>query len=387
MIDVSIVILNHDYAQYLPASITSALDQTHEAVEVIVVDDASTDDSRAVIDGFGSAITPIFQSTNLGQGAAINSGAEAASGDVVWFLDADDALLPTACATAAAAFEADRGLAKFHTPLAIIDADGRATGATLPSNPDRLGRGDLRDHVFRYRAHGWPPMSGNAYGAGALSRVLPVPAETYRQAADSYLNEQVAICGTVAASDRPVAAYRRHGTNQFAGQPVTLGWLRTKIERELCSHEQLGLVAGRLGLDGYRQNPADARDVAFAGYRLASLRLDPGDHPRVDPGRRDRRAALAIAGIRAAITNRGLGLADRVLRSIWFPTVAVLPRRPAVALVSWYLPDGPSEPGWRRTPTATTGPLLIPDPADPGGRTDTRPTDLDDRAAAGEHHD
>ncbi len=378
MIDVSVVILNHNYANYLPAAIASALRQTHPATEVIVVDDASTDDSRSVIDGFGPAVTAIFHPDNRGQGAAINSGADVATGDVVWFLDADDALLPNACATAAAAFEADRELAKFHTPLAIIDGDGRPSGTTLPADPARLGHGDLTDHVFRFRAHGWPPMSGNAYSAGALSRVLPIPAETYRQAADSYLNEQVVICGTVARSDRPVAAYRRHGTNQFAGQPVTLGWLRTKIERELCSHDRLGTVAGRLGLEGYRPNPADVRDVAFLGYRLASLRLDPGGHPRVDPSRRDRRGSLALAGIWAAVTNRDLGLADRVLRSIWFPVAALLPRRPAIALISWYLPDGPAEPAWRRRRISATpsGPPLIPEP-----------TALDDRAPAGDNHD
>src|SRR3954467_14722438 len=58
---VSIVIQNHNYARFLGRCIESALGQTCRAVEIIVVDDGSTDGSRDVIAGFGSRIVPIFQ--------------------------------------------------------------------------------------------------------------------------------------------------------------------------------------------------------------------------------------------------------------------------------------------------------------------------------------
>jgi glycosyltransferase involved in cell wall biosynthesis len=70
---VSIIIPNHNYAQYLSASIQSALDQSYPSVEVIVVDDGSTDDSRLVIESFGSRIRTIYQE-NQGQTAANNAG-------------------------------------------------------------------------------------------------------------------------------------------------------------------------------------------------------------------------------------------------------------------------------------------------------------------------
>ncbi|MGF1596213.1 MAG: glycosyltransferase family 2 protein [Acidimicrobiales bacterium] len=348
MTSVSVVILNYNYARFLPTAIASALDQTEPAAEVIVVDDGSTDESRAVLESYGPAVRPIYHEVNRGQGAAINTGFDAAEGEVIWFLDADDAILPSACATVAAAFEAHPTMAKFHTPLAVVDGEGRWNRSTLPGDPARLADGDLRDHVFRFRAHGWPPMSGNAYSARVLSRVLPVPAEAYRQAADSFLNEQVSVCGPIVRSDEPVAAYRRHGENQFAGRPVTLDWLRTKIERELCSHERLGLVARQLGLDGYRPNPDDVADVALFGYRLASLRLDPAGHPQVDPSRPDRRWRLVRRGIRAAFANPELATADGLLRSAWFVAIGAAPDRVVRPLLAQYLPDGPSEPVWRR---------------------------------------
>lgn len=348
MTTVSVVVLNYNYARFLGTAITSALSQTHPMVEVIVVDDASTDDSREVIDRFADSITAVFHPTNLGQGAAINSGAAQANGELVWFLDADDALLPEACATAAIEFELDRRLAKFHTPLAIIDGEGRWGGELLPADPERLAVGDIGNHVLEFRAHGWPPMSGNAYSMNALLRVLPIPAEEYRQAADSFLNEQIAVCGRLARSDEPVAAYREHGGNQFAGTEVDLGWLRTKIRRELCSHERLGMVAWQLGLNDYKQNPADVRDVSFLGYRLASLRLDPIGHPIVDRTRPDGRVRLAVDGIRAALANPQLAPSDRVIRCSWFAALAAAPRATVPRLLSWYLPDGPSQPIWRR---------------------------------------
>ncbi|MEM9650865.1 MAG: glycosyltransferase family A protein [Actinomycetota bacterium] len=348
MTEVSVVVLNYNYAHFLPDAIVSALRQTHRPAEVVVVDDASTDRSRAVIAEFGTDVVPVLHMTNRGQGAAINSGAAVTTGEVVWFLDADDMLLPAACAQAAAAFDRERGLAKFHTPLAIVDQDGRWSGGTLPADPTRLATGDIADHVFRYRAHGWPPMSGNAYSRRVLELVLPVPAETYRQAADSFLNEQVAICGPFARASEPVAAYRRHGDNQFAGTKLGLPWLRTKIEREVCSHERLAQVAERLDLDGYRVDVDDVEDVAFLGYRLASLRLDPTGHPRVGTGGPDRRFRLAKRGALAALANRALAPTDRVRRAVWFVVVAIAPS----PLVRWvldaYLPDGPSEPIWRR---------------------------------------
>lgn len=348
MIPFSIVVLNHDYANYLPTAIDSARAQTYGDVEVIVVDDASTDNSRAVIESYGERVIPVFHEVNLGQGAAINSGAAVAGGDVIWFLDADDALLPGACAAAAKAFEEDKSLAKFHTPLAVIDDEGNWAGALLPANPDRLATGDIAEHVLRYRAHGWPPMSGNAYSVGALTRVLPIPAEEYRQAADSFLNEQVAICGPIGRTDQPVAAYRRHGSNQFAGKPLDIVWLRRKITRELVSHEQLGLVAWQLAIDGYLDNPADVLDISFLGYRLASLRLDPEGHPLVDPNRRDTRTRLAIDGIRAASANRHLATSDRLIRAVWFPVIAAAPEVVVATLLGLFMPDGPSEPFWRR---------------------------------------
>src|SRR6476619_701794 len=90
---VDIVINNHNYDAFLDASIQSALNQTHNPVKVIVVDDGSSDRSREILADQDAGITVILKE-NGGQASAINAGMAESEGDVVIFLDADDVLRP-----------------------------------------------------------------------------------------------------------------------------------------------------------------------------------------------------------------------------------------------------------------------------------------------------
>lgn len=90
---VSVIIPNYNYERYIGKAIESALSQTHSAVEVIVIDDGSTDGSRSVISTYGGQVQTCFQE-NQGLPAARNSGIQQARGEFLLFLDADDWLLP-----------------------------------------------------------------------------------------------------------------------------------------------------------------------------------------------------------------------------------------------------------------------------------------------------
>jgi glycosyltransferase involved in cell wall biosynthesis len=92
---VSIVISSFNYERFLAQAIDSALSQTWPPVEVIVVDDGSTDASQAVIERYGAHVHAIVK-PNGGQGSTLNAGFARSRGDVVMFLDSDDVLLPTA---------------------------------------------------------------------------------------------------------------------------------------------------------------------------------------------------------------------------------------------------------------------------------------------------
>jgi glycosyltransferase involved in cell wall biosynthesis len=128
----SVVIANWNYAEYLHAAIDSAfgLDWPTSHVEVIVVDDGSTDDSRTVIKSYGTRVRAIYQA-NGGQRAACNAGFAVASGDVVVFLDADDVLEPSFAREVAAVFYP--GVSKVQCQMQVIDASGEPTGSVFPS--------------------------------------------------------------------------------------------------------------------------------------------------------------------------------------------------------------------------------------------------------------
>lgn len=92
---VSIIINNYNYGRFLQESIRSALGQDYEKVEVIVVDDGSTDNSRQIIESKGNTITAVLK-PNGGQASAYNAGFKVCHGELVIFLDSDDTLFPEA---------------------------------------------------------------------------------------------------------------------------------------------------------------------------------------------------------------------------------------------------------------------------------------------------
>lgn len=90
---VSIIIPNYNAAAYIRKAVDSALQQHYPHIEVIVVDDGSTDDSPSILAEYGDKIRVIRQN-NAGAAAARNSGLAVAQGEYIAFLDADDRYLP-----------------------------------------------------------------------------------------------------------------------------------------------------------------------------------------------------------------------------------------------------------------------------------------------------
>jgi glycosyltransferase involved in cell wall biosynthesis len=86
---ISVIIPNYNYARYLKSAIESVLNQSHKNVELIVVNNGSTDNSLEVLESYGTKIRLIDQ-PNLGQSGARNSGLINSTGEYIAFLDADD---------------------------------------------------------------------------------------------------------------------------------------------------------------------------------------------------------------------------------------------------------------------------------------------------------
>jgi len=131
---VSVVIPAFDAEAFVGAAVESALAQTHPRVEVIVVDDGSTDATLEALEPYRGRITVVEQ-PNAGPARARNRGIEEANGALVAFLDADDLWLPTKLEKQVARFAAEPELGLVTTGA---ESFGRAHAVDLEKKRERL---------------------------------------------------------------------------------------------------------------------------------------------------------------------------------------------------------------------------------------------------------
>ncbi|MEZ2146357.1 glycosyltransferase [Bradyrhizobium sp. DN5] len=120
---VSVIIPAYNAASFVREAIDSALDQSYSAVEVVVVDDGSTDATRDVLRSYGGWITSVFQ-PSAGQSVAINRGFSLARGDLVAYLGADDRLHSSAIETLVNAMARDELACLVYPDFNLIDERG-----------------------------------------------------------------------------------------------------------------------------------------------------------------------------------------------------------------------------------------------------------------------
>lgn len=331
---VSVVINNHNYRRFLAQAIDSALRQTYREVEIIVVDDGSTDGSRTLMNTYGTRIQTVF-SDKRGQAAACNAGIAHSSGEIVMLLDADDLLEPDAVEHVVREFELASDVAWVQYRLMIIDADGRRTGVVKP--PDYLPRrgGDLRRHILNFPFDIMRmATSGNAFAATALKQILPIPEDVYSPSGvDWYLCPLIGLFGRVVFLDVVGGAYRVHGQNahwfERPEQTLNLVGLRRNVRLMQASAAAIEYHAHRLGLRGDGDAPGPIVSVSYMASWLTSLKLD--ETMGRTTARREIRLVLALA-LRAVACRFDVRWPMKILFIVWFLAMALAPRGLAVRL-------------------------------------------------------
>lgn len=273
---VSIIITNYNYAPFLAQAIESALQQEGADVEVIVVDDGSTDDSGRIIEGYAGRITAVCQA-NAGQSAAAQTGFERSSGDAVIFLDADDTLYPHA-ARLHAEHLSDRGVTRSSGYLDVCDRDLRPIGRLLPH---RLSpSGDYRQEYELFGPTACRPAftSGNAWSRGFLEKIMPLPQDKV-VGLDGYLTAVDLLYGRIESIPASVGRYRVHNSNKG---PVSYrfdaAYLGNRLERW---ERRVAYSVGHARRLGIEVDPDDWRRRRNWQFTLAARALDllePG-HP------------------------------------------------------------------------------------------------------------
>ena len=148
-VQVSVVIPNFNTSRFIAAAIRSVLGQTYRSLEIIVVDDGSTDDSLEQVARFDDPRLTCLTQPNRGLAAARNAGIAVARGRYVAFLDSDDVWFSEKLARHVAVMDADPTIGLTFSHSAYLDEDGRLTGDYLVSGiarPDALAMVS-RNHV------------------------------------------------------------------------------------------------------------------------------------------------------------------------------------------------------------------------------------------------
>ena len=213
---VSVILSSYNYGRYLPAALESVFAQTWPRLELIAVDDGSSDGSRALLESARETapvpMQAVFQE-HRGQGAAWNAGFALARGEVVCFLDSDDAWLPEKAAEMVAFMRAVPGGGVYQHQL--DDGRGNACLGMLRSG-DLLARWRACGRVNTALRHDLTvfhvPSSGLAFPRAVLEAVFPVP-EAVAASPDSYVAYLAAALGPVCSFPRTLGTWRSHAEN------------------------------------------------------------------------------------------------------------------------------------------------------------------------------
>lgn len=210
---VSIAINNYNYGRFLRKAIDSALSQTYPALEVIVVDDGSSDNSQEIIASYGDRIVPVLKD-NGGQASAFNAAWAKSQGEIVCFLDADDFFQAEKVAEVVNMFNTDSDIGWCFHPLKLVDTNtGKSLGVSRETGSRRCDfrRSARRGKIYFYA----PATTGLSFRSSLLQKILPMREAETRLCADNYLS-----CAALALSsgyylDRVLAIQGIHGSNGF----------------------------------------------------------------------------------------------------------------------------------------------------------------------------
>jgi glycosyltransferase involved in cell wall biosynthesis len=243
---VSIVIVCYNQARYLPDAIRSALAQTSGEIEVLIVDDGSTDNTRDVALSFPQ-VRYVHQN-NRGLAAARNTGIRETTGAYLLFLDADDRLLPEAVQSSLECFQEQPESGFVFGAFRIIYDDGSTAPAETISGADH----DYYWHLLQGNIIG---MHGTVlYSRRALLDVsgfderLPA-CEDY----DLYL--RISRLWPVRRHERLIAEYRQHDSNMSRDYAFMLKSVLAvlRMERGRAPGDRRHRAALRTGARVWRQ--------------------------------------------------------------------------------------------------------------------------------------
>lgn len=329
----TVIIGCYNYGRFLPAAIDSVMAEDVGA-QIIVVDDCSTDNSRDIMLSYGSMITPVFQPVNQGVAAGFNAGMAMATGDLVYFLDADDFVLPGALKRALANY--DPSVLIYHYRMRYADEAGALAGVH-PAPQVPLATGDISRQLREQGRYTTNVTSGLIFSREGLKKVMPINTEQYRISAEGYLVSVIPMYGPTRAYEETLSAYRLHAAQNWKSQTDFGARARKGMQHDFHRYEAIREHAARLGLP-VSQALCDA-DLLHLNDRLISLTFAPEHHPVAKD------SIARVVRLANSVVLEGEGMRARTARQIWWTILGLAPAGLRRQLLQWKV-DPQSRPVW-----------------------------------------
>ena len=221
---VLIIIPAYNALRFLPQTVASALAQTWDDFELLIVDDGSSDGTEDWVSQQRDSRIRMVQKTNGGLAAARNTGIATARGEYVAFLDADDLWEPNKLEQQVACLDAHPEVGLVHTAIRYIDEDNHEINRVLGIHGD----GDVWREVVVHnpvRCGSTPLVRRECFEVVGIFD----PTLTFSEDWDMWI--RIASSYHFATINEPLTLYRQHNTNMTKGYQVIMPNLEKIIER------------------------------------------------------------------------------------------------------------------------------------------------------------
>lgn len=238
---VSVIVLAHNYGRFLDDALRSLDEQDYANVEILVIDDGSTDNTREVAEGWDCCVRYIHQE-NQGVAGAANTGLAMATGDLIAFHSADDVVLPGKIRRQVEILASRPEVGLVYGDMAVTDAH---LNIITPSFWESQGIQPVRGDALERSMIG-PFVSGGTmmFRAAFRDRFCPLP--DWAQWEDWWITVHVAAQAEFEYIPEPVLLYRQHGANMILGGTPDLSpgermhqWIAENRNRLLASQPAL----------------------------------------------------------------------------------------------------------------------------------------------------
>src|ERR1700682_2411995 len=227
---VSVLIDTYNHERFIEQAITSVLEQdmSMAEVEIIVVDDGSTDRTPEIVRGFEPRVR-VLRKLNGGQGSAFNAGIPECRGEIVAFLDGDDWWEKDKLRVVLQEFEANPKIGAVGNGLYEVNAEGQRLFVNTPVRAYRCSFRTAEESLWFWDLMSFLGTSRLAIRKAVLEKILPLPEDLVIEADEYLATLAVAISGA-AIIPRPLTNYRYHPGNLFQYSTFDRDKTRTKIQ-------------------------------------------------------------------------------------------------------------------------------------------------------------